>query len=404
MRQLLWLLYIIACFAVSTACGMSRSVAPDSAAADSENSITIPFNLIDNRIVIDVRLEGKGPFHFIFDSGAVSVVSLELAREIGLKVEGLTRGEGGVGESVVERGETKISDTEVAGIHVRDESFGVLSFSDNKYVFGANRIDGIIGYPLFKRYVVRIDYERRQLTFIEPAQFVYKGRGTAVPIDFDYHLPLVKGELDGFPGIFVIDTGARSALLLFGPFVEQNKLRDKYNASVEGVTGWGIGGPVRSQIARVSTLKLGAVEVKNLVARFSLQRSGALTSANRAALVGPDVLKQFTTYFDYSRRQIIFEKNGSYGKPDSYDRAGMWFGLEGDHFEVIDVMAGGPAAEAGIKVGDRILTVDGQATVALDLPAVRLRFKNEAPKKRVRLMVEHDGERREVIVTLRDLV
>jgi hypothetical protein len=404
MRRLLRLLFIIACLAIPTACGISQSAALDSATTNGTASLSIPFDLIDNRIVIDVKLEGHGPYRFIFDSGAVSVVSMELARTLALKVEGLTRGGGGVGESTVERGQTKISDAEVGGIHLKDQEFGVLSFSDNKYVFGASRIDGIIGYPLFKRFVVQIDYERRQLTFTEPSQFTYKGKGTVVPIDFDYHLPLVKGELDGVPGIFVIDTGARSALLLYGPFVEQNKLREKYRASIEGVTGWGIGGPVRSQIARVSTLKLGAVEVKNLVARLSLQKSGALTNTDRAALVGPDVLKQFTTIFDYSRRQIIFEKNAEYGKPDSYDRAGMWFGLEGDHFEVIDVMAGGPAAEAGIKVGDKILTIDGKSVTTLDLPAVRFRFKNDSPKSRVRLTVEHDGARREVVVTLRDLV
>jgi hypothetical protein len=404
MRRFVRLLFIAFCFVVATACGVSQSAAIDSAIANNQTAVTVPFDLIDNRIVIDVKLDGKGPFRFIFDSGAVSVVSMELARAAGMKVEGLTRGGGGVGESTVERGQTKISDTEVAGIHLKDEEFGVLSFSDNKYVFGANRIDGIIGYPLFKRFVVRIDYEKRLLTFTEPSQFAYKGRGMAVSIDFDYHLPLVKGELDGVPGIFVIDTGARSALLLYGPFVEQNRLREKYKASIEGVTGWGIGGPVRSQIARVGTLKLGAVEVKNLVARFSLQRSGALTSTDRAALVGPDVLKQFTTIFDYSRRQIIFEKNAEYGQPDSYDRAGMWFGLEDDHFEVIDVMVGGPAAEAGIKTGDKILTIDGKNASTLDLPSVRLRFKNDAPKSRVRLTVEHDGARREVVVTLRDLV
>lgn len=404
MRRLLWLLFVVLCLALPTACGASPSAALDSAIAGDKSSVTVPFDLIDNRIVIDVKLDGKGPYRFIFDSGAGAVVSMELARATGLKVEGLTKGAGGVGESTVERGQTNISDTEVAGLHLKDEGYGVLSFADNKYVFGANRIDGILGYPLFRRYVVRIDYERRQLTFIEPSQFAYKGSGTAVPIDFDYHLPLVKGELDGINGTFVIDTGARSALLLYGPFVEQHGLREKYGATIEGVTGWGIGGPVRSQIARVRLLKLGAVEVKNLVARFSLQRSGALTNSDRAALVGPDVLKQFTTYFDYSRRQIIFEKNADYGKPDSYDRAGMWFGLEGDHFEVIDVMAGGPAAEAGVHVGDKILTIDGKNAATLDLPTVRLRFKNEAPQSRVRLLVEHEGARREVVLTLRDLV
>jgi hypothetical protein len=372
--------------------------------ANNQSSTTLPFDLIDNRIVIDVKLDGKGPFRFIFDSGAGAVVSPEVVGQLGLKIENLQRGGGGVGEQLVERGETSIAEVEVGDIHLPAQDFGVISFADTKYVFGANRIDGIIGFPLFKRLVVQIDYERRQLTFTQPTQFVYKGQGTIVPIDFDSHLPLVKGELDGVPGIFVIDTGARSSLILYGPFVEQNNLRAKYKASFEGITGWGIGGPVRSQIVRVRSLKLGAVEVQNLIARLSLQKSGALMSANRAALVGPDVLKQFTTIFDYSRRQLIFEKNSQYGKPDSYDRSGMWFGYERDHFEVIDVIAGGPAAEAGIKIGDQLLEIDGQRTEQLDLPTIRLRFKNDPPKKRVRLVVQRSGEKREITLILRDLV
>ena len=389
---------------IGTGATAPQTPSSDFKIASGKTSTTLPFDLIDNRIVINVRLDGKGPFRFIFDSGAGAVVAPEVARALGLKIENLQMGGGGVGEQLVERGETTISQVEVGEIQLPAQEFGVLSFADTKYVFGANRIDGIIGFPLFKRLVVRVDYERKQLTFTEPSQFVYKGQGTIVPIDFDRHLPLVKGELDGVPGIFVIDTGARSSLILYGPFVEQNNLRAKYKASFEGITGWGIGGPVRSQLARVRTLKLGAVEVQNLVARLSLQKSGALTSASRAALVGPDVLRQFTTIFDYSRKQLIFEKNGQYGKPDSYDRSGMWFGLEGSHFEVIDVIAGGPAAEAGIHVGDQILAIDGKTVEQLDLPTIRLRFKNDSPKKLVRLVVQRGGEKREVSLILRDLV
>jgi hypothetical protein len=381
-----------------------RTPASDFTIADSKSSTTLPFDLIDNRIVIDVRLNGKGPFRLIFDSGANAVVSPEVVRQLGLKIENLQRAGGGVGEQLVERGEANISETEVGGIRLPAQVFGVLSFADTNYVFGANRIDGIIGYPLFKRLVVHVDYGRRRLTFTLPSRFAYEGGGTIVPIDFDHHLPLVRGELDGVPGTFVVDTGARSSLILYGPFVEQNNLRAKYKASFEGITGWGIGGPVRSQIVRVKTLKLGTVEVRNLIARLSLQKSGALTGAGRAALVGPDILKQFTTIFDYSRRRLIFEKNDQYGKPDSYDRSGMWFGHVGDYFEVIDVIAGGPAAEAGLKVGDQILEIEGRKTGQLDLPTVRLKFKNDSPKKRVRLLVQRGGQKREVVLVLRDLV
>lgn len=420
MNRMLWALSFVSLLAMTVAgCFRLQSVAlpahgavgellqttaSDFKIAGGKTSTTLPFDLIDNRIVINVRLNGKGPFRLIFDSGAGAVVSPEVARELGLKIENLQRGGGGVGEQLVEHGETSIDSIEVGDIQLPAHEFGVLSFADTKYVFGSNRIDGILGFPLFRRLVVKIDYERKQLTFTEPAHFAYKGAGAIVPLEFDRHLPLVNGELDGVPGIFVIDTGARSSLILYGPFVEQNNLRTKYKASFEGITGWGIGGPVRSQIVRVQKLKLGTVEVQNLIARLSLQKSGALTNANRAALVGPDVLKQFTTIFDYSRKQLIFEKNRQYGIADSYDRSGMWFGDMGDYFEVIDVIAGGPAAEAGVRVGDQILEIDGQSVARLDLPTVRLRFKDDSPQKRVRLILRRAGERREVSLILRDLV
>jgi carboxyl-terminal processing protease len=71
---------------------------------------------------------------------------------------------------------------------------------------------------------------------------------------------------------------------------------------------------------------------------------------------------------------------------------------------VLDVIAGSPAAEAGLKVGDKILAIDGQSTEKLLLPEVRLKLKNDAPQKRVQLLVETNGERRKTTITLRDLV
>ena len=386
------------------AVGLQSETPPgDFTIARGQTSTSLPFELIDNRIFIDVRLNNRGPYRFIFDTGGVAIVRPEVARELGLQIEGVTSGSG-VGEKTVERGSTKIANVDVGDIHLTDQDFGVISFADDKAVFGAHRLDGIIGFPIFQRLVVRIDYKKKLLTFTQPASFAYKGKGTLVPFELDRHLPQVKGELDGVAGTFVIDTGARSSLILLGPFVEANELRAKYHATLEGVTGWGIGGPVRSQLARARTLKLGAVSVHDVIARLSLQKSGALTDSSKAGLVGYDVLKQFTLIFDYSRRQLFFEKNSDYGGRDAYDRTGMWFGLAGDHYEIIDVIAGGPAAAAGLKAGDQIIAINGRPTARLDLPATRIKFRDDPPQTRVRLTVEANGARREVTLILRDLV
>jgi hypothetical protein len=74
-------------------------------------------------------------------------------------------------------------------------------------------------------------------------------------------VPLVDAALDGVPGKFGVDTGARLSLLLNGPFVNQNNLRAKYHPEVSGITGSGLGGPIHSQLARGQVFTLGNMEV-----------------------------------------------------------------------------------------------------------------------------------------------
>src|SRR4029077_15543494 len=107
---------------------------------------------------------------------------------------------------------------------------------------------------------------------------------------------------------------------------DKNKLKEKYDAKLEGVTGWGIGGPVRSLLARANELKIGEVVVHDLVIRLSTQKTGLTTSAGMAGLIGPDVLSQFDLTVDYPHNRLIFEKNEHYGRRASSDPAGMGVG------------------------------------------------------------------------------
>jgi C-terminal processing protease CtpA/Prc len=144
--------------------------------------------------------------------------------------------------------------------------------------------------------------------------------------------------------------------------------------------------------------------VHDPVIRLSTQKAGLTTTSSMAGLIGPDVLSQFDVTFDYARSRIIFEKNANYGRRDSYDRAGVWMGQAGKHFAAVDVIAGGPAAEAGVKTGDTILAIDGVDTEKLILPDVRERIRREAPGKTLNLLLDSHGQQRVAMITLRDLV
>jgi hypothetical protein len=369
-----------------------------------KSSFTVPFELVDNRIFVNVTLEGRGPFRFILDTGGYGGISVETAKKIGAKLGNEVEGRG-AGESIIKAWETSVAETRVGGLVLKDQDYRVFDFSDMRHVFGSQTFDGVIGLPVFSQAVVRVDYARRLLTFTEPSKFAYAGRGATIPFELERFLPIIRGEVDDAPVRLGLDTGDRSAFTLKGPFVEEHKLRERYAPKVEAVTGFGIGGPIRAQVVRLRALKFGPFEIDGAVTRFSLQKAGAFAANDVAGNVGGAILKQFTVTFDYTHRRLHFEKNSSYGSRDTYDRAGLWLSgaADGRSFEVLDVVASGPAAEAGLKVGDRVLAIDGRGVERLRLIAARNELK-DARRKSVRLTVQDNTGTREVVVKLRDLV
>ena len=372
--------------------------------AGGKTTSVMSFELIDNRVFVDAWIDDQGPFHLILDTGADGFsIADAVARRLSLGVDDGGQGSG-VGEKTVRVGRTHLARVRIGDLQFGNVDARVFPGDDAPNVFGTKPLDGWVGLEVFRHVVVKHDYVRRQLTLALPDRFRYQGQGVIVPFDRAGLIPVVDATLDGVTGRFGIDTGARSSMLLFGPFVDQNGLRAKYGARLEGVTGWGIGGPVRSQLARAQELTIGDVVVRDLVVRLSTQKNGATTTSDLAGLIGPDVLSQFDLTVDYANNRLIFEKNSNYGRRDSYDRAGMWMGQNGEHFAVVDVIAGGPADQAGIKAGDTILEIDGVSTGKLVLPDVRESIRRATVGRRMALILEAGGSVRTAIVTLRDLV
>jgi carboxyl-terminal processing protease len=71
---------------------------------------------------------------------------------------------------------------------------------------------------------------------------------------------------------------------------------------------------------------------------------------------------------------------------------------DGQGFDVSDMVAGGPAEEAGITVGDVIIAVDGAETAGLTISELSVLIKREA-NTQLRLTVLRGQERKELTVT-----
>jgi len=109
----------------------------------NKTSFTLPFRLVDNRVFIEAKINGRGPFALILDTGASGTVMRGAAERLGLKIEYESQ-QRGVGEKAVASGETHFNELQIGDAHFYDLDVGVLPGDDTQEVFGTQPLDGIV--------------------------------------------------------------------------------------------------------------------------------------------------------------------------------------------------------------------------------------------------------------------
>jgi membrane-associated protease RseP (regulator of RpoE activity) len=131
--------------------------------------VTLPFELVaSNHMVVEARINGKGPFRLIFDSGApVSLLGNKAAEESGAIAKDAPKS-----FLMAMRGEGTIKSLEVGDLKAKDIPVIVLDHPTLKALGGflGRPLDGIIGFTFFARYRTTIDYQARVMT-LEPVDF-----------------------------------------------------------------------------------------------------------------------------------------------------------------------------------------------------------------------------------------
>jgi len=385
-----------------TAYAMPKIRPADAVIQNASGRTTVPIRLINNHVYAEVKVNGKGPFLFIFDTGGHDLLTPDTAKALAVKSVGQAAGTG-AGEGTVEVGFAKGVTFQIGDLVLKDQAIAVLPFAA-KNVEGVPE-QGMIGFEVFRRFVTTIDYGAKTMTFTDPAKFNPKGAGTPVPFVFYSHLPQVKGTFEGIPGVFDIDTGSRVEITVNKPFGDAHDIKSKHPKGVTTVDGWGVGGRSISYVMRAKSLTLGPVEVKDIVAGLGTQARGSFADPNYQGNVGSGLLKRFAVTFDYDH-QVMYLKRLANPGPDVgvFDRAGAWINGSPQGFKVVDVSAGGAAEAAGLKVGDEITAVDGAPATSIPIYEMRARLRTQAAGTRVDLSVDGPAGPRQATLVLRDQI
>lgn len=347
-----------------------------------QEPIRIPIELDGNHIYFQGRVNSSKPVWFSLDSGASrSLISYRRARELGLQFLDRSRAEGAGGFAETAR----ISDVSFNLSGVDLCKFDIMAIALEPIEESAGRAtDVILGYELFKSYVVELDYAARLMTLYDPSQYKYAGNGESIPIVLLDNHPYVRakildGDREAIEGEFVIDTGSGKSLILQHEFIrEQELLRPSKKTILSYARG--VGGEFPLLVGRIEKFILGRITCENLLTLFPPTTTGTFAAQGKAGNIGGGFLRRFKVIFDYSRRITILEPNDQFHKPDEYDMSGITLIAEGPNFntiKVIQVLQDSPGFRAGIKTGDFILEIDGHSIAQLGLRKTRELFKNE---------------------------
>ena len=374
---------------------------PDYTFENGAASTTLPFRLVDNKLIVDIQLNGQGPVAAEVDSGGNYIVQPALAERLGLVGQGAAKSGGG-GEGFVATSKMVVDTVGIGELRLTKQFYKILAFNKEKPDLS------LLGLQVFERFVVGIDFDAHTLTLTRPEAFSYHGDGQVVPFYFQDNQPEVKGSIDGIAGVFAIDTGDAGSLLLIAPFAKRYGLVERYKAVIP-YGGSAVGGATYGLMARSGVLSLfGAddrpiVEVHDLPTRISQQKGGFDADRYVSGNVGIGALSQFNLVFDYAHHRIIFEKNKSYGRRVPFNRTGLQLQADGAGWKVLDVATGSPGAELGIKPGDKITSINGLGSAQLGRGANATLFTQEAGTRLV-LALHSDAGERTAILTLRDVL
>ncbi len=134
--------------------------------------VRVPFKLLrTGHFLVEVKLNGKGPYQLIFDTGAPTMlINNRIANASGV-----------IDPNAVKpffapfgsRGQFNIKQMQIGELKAADVKTMVLDhptvqlFSDAyKNKLGGRPIDGIVGFPFFARFRMTVDYQAKEMSFV----------------------------------------------------------------------------------------------------------------------------------------------------------------------------------------------------------------------------------------------
>jgi hypothetical protein len=350
----------------------------------------IPFTQLTGGIVIlQAKLnEFPDTLNFVLDTGS-SGISLDSTTVDYLKLKSIAtertiRGIAGI---------KKVSFIYNQQLHMPGISIDSLNFHINDYsiltaVYG-EKIDGIIGYSVFSRYILKIDYDSMKISFCTPGTIRYPRGGYLLQptINMLVAQQLKVRDVKSVQSKFLYDIGAGLCMLFSRDFINDSNFIDKKRKRWIK-EGEGLGGKIDMELTVIKEVRIGPYRFRNVPVFIFDDENNVTSYPYMGGLIGNDILRRFNVIFNYPKGDIYLTPNSHYTDVFDYSYAGIELYLIQGLIIIGDVAKGSPAEEAGIKEGDQVLAVNKNFSQNLNEYKIALQVPNE----KIKLIIRRDAK------------
>ncbi len=364
--------------------------------------IEIPFEQHNNLIVIPVTINRFLTLKFILDTGVenaiitekiyADILNLNYVREITIDGPGL-----------IDSVEAFVANQVTFGLPggVIGHNMNVLVLKKDYLKLSENigeSVSGIIGYDIFSRFVVEIDYDENILTLHEPRTYKKGRRKVELPLEIKGSKPFMQatirqGEETASLDIMV-DTGASHAALIDYNYLTGISLPEK---TIQTRLGRGIAGDIPGYLGRIDQVKIDDFDFSEMLvsAPFEGAYNKVIKRGARIGTFGGELLNRFNVTFDYYRKKVYLVQGRRYHDAFEYDMSGLSLNTIGDNLDtltVVDVQRDGPAYRADVRKGDVIYMINGR-TLKYNSLSDMYEMLQSKDGRTIRMILYRDGEK-----------
>jgi hypothetical protein len=217
-------------------------------------------------------------------------------------------------------------------------------------------VDVLVGRDLLGRYALDIDYAHHRFRLLPSGRLPFRGLTAPLAISPDrrvYESEVVLGGNRVRP--MIVDTGDGSTVTFSAAAWKAAGVTPPASTTA---LAYGLGGPVVTDLAVLPRLGVGALTARDVEVRIE-RAGGFLEDVGAAGRIGTGFLQRYRVLLDPAAGRMVLAPGDDAAAPPVKSTSGLLVRAEGARLDVLHVMRGSPAAEAGWRGGEAICTVDG---------------------------------------------